>query len=98
MRTNLFDRLITIILLFVATFATAQISVNTNFNALTNQPIDTRDTLTNLADTSDVDWKYPGLLTYAVDSSQWWFYDGAYWQQLVIPTSGDFVTLLMLLQ
>jgi len=80
MRINLF---VSILLLFIAASAFGQITVNTNFSVASNQPIDTRDTLTNLADTSSVTWKYPGIVTYAQDSSQFWFYDGQYWQRLV---------------
>jgi hypothetical protein len=60
----------------------AQIDINTNFNVLSNAPIDGRDTLTTLADTANVTWTYEGLLAWAADVNQFWVYNGGWWEQL----------------
>ena len=66
-------------LLLLSLGLSAQITTNTNFAINSNQPIDTRDTLTTLADTANVDWKYPGLLSYVKDIGQYYYYDN-YWK------------------
>lgn len=60
----------------------AQIDLNTNFDILSNQPIDSRNVLDNLSDTSGLTWNYKGLLTYAKDVNQYWVYNGSFWEQL----------------
>ena len=84
MRTSLFVKIIALFtLLASASLMHGQIVVNTNFQVNGNLPIDTRDTLTTLADTAYVDWTFPGLLSYAVDVDQFWYYNGSFWQQWV---------------
>jgi len=85
---NLYDKILTILLLFVVSISYGQIQTNTNFEVLSNQPDDTRDTLTVLSDTSSVlmTWKYGGLLTNARDQNgglgEFWVYNGSYWETL----------------
>lgn len=69
-------------LLSIAAFG--QITINTNFAVNSNQPIDTRDTLTVLSDTSNVTWTYPGLIAYAANTDQFWYYNGTKWTQIII--------------
>jgi len=78
-------------LLFLYVQLFGQIGVNTNFEVLTNQPIDTRDTLGTIGDTTTVAWKYPGLVTYMVDVAQHWYYTGAYWIRLASPLPDSLV-------
>ena len=80
---------ITISLLFLCSVGFSQIDVNTNFAVLSNQPIDTRDTLTTLADTAYVDWAYPGLLSYVVSVNQYWYYDGVKWNLFESGSGGN---------
>lgn len=88
-------------LLCLSVSLSAQIAVNTNFEIISNQPIDTRDTLTTLADTAFVDWTFAGLLTYATDVDQYWYYNGSFWRRIgalieggqAITMSGDTVHL-----
>lgn len=79
---------LTIILLFLLQIVYSQdllnypgIPTNTNFNPLTSQPLDGRDTITVLADTSVLTpFAYKGQITYAYDTDNRWEYNGSYWQ------------------
>lgn len=69
-------------LFLLASTVSGQINVNTNFNPITPQPIDVRDTLTTIGDTAYVDAGvlFPGLWSYVVDLDQYWYYNGTKWQ------------------
>jgi len=69
-------------LFLLASTVSGQINVNTNFNPITPQPIDVRDTLTTLADTAYVGagTLFPGLWSYVVSLDQYWYYDGDKWK------------------
>lgn len=70
-------------LLLLSLGLSAQITINTNFAVNSNQPIDTRDTLTTLADTANVDWESKGLLAFVYDVNEYWYQDTTgYWVKL----------------
>ena len=70
------------ILLLLPILSLAQIPVNTNFDVFSQQPIDTRDTITTLADTANITWKFEGLITYAADVDERWIWDGTKFNKL----------------
>jgi hypothetical protein len=83
MRTNLFVNIILLIFFIcVGQSVFAQITINTNFDVRSNQPIDTRDTLTTLSDTLNTNWLFPGLMSYVLDRGEYWFYNGNRWSPL----------------
>lgn len=91
MPINLKDKILLLLICLVLSLqGNAQIEVNTNVKILGNLPIDTRDTLGTLADTSGVDWKYPGLMSYVVALDEFWYYNGSAWQKWI---SGEENTL-----
>lgn len=69
-------------LFLLASTVSGQININTNFNPITPQPIDVRDTLTTLADTANVDagQLFPGLWSYVVSTDEYWYYNGTFWK------------------
>lgn len=81
---------ITAVLLFIISIVNGQdlltypgIPLNTNFNTLTNQPLDGRDTIRVLADTIKLNpFAYKGQITYAYDTDTRWEYNGFGWQPL----------------
>lgn len=85
--TSIVKYVLVLCVLFVAGYTNAQITINTNFSVLSNQPIDSRDTLTTLADTSSVTWTFPGLLSYVVDIDEFWYYTGTQWRKLFDGTT-----------
>lgn len=87
MTINSFVKYIIVVVFILLGFnLEAQITTNTNFEVRSNQPIDTRDTLYFLADTSLVTWKYPGLLSYVRDQNEFWHVDSSlYWVALTGP-------------
>jgi hypothetical protein len=60
----------------------AQIDLNTNFDILSNQPIDNRTVIDNLSDTTSLTWVYEGLSTYVKGLGQFWVYNGSFWEEL----------------
>ena len=62
--------------------AFAQIELNTLFNPLTNNPLDGREYIDNLADTTNITFKKEGLTTFANDVKQHWYWSGDKWIQL----------------
>jgi hypothetical protein len=71
------NRIILFILLFAYTFLGAQITVNTNFQVNSSQPIDSRDTVLTFAGLAEVAFPYEGMTVYVLDSDQLYLYKDA---------------------
>jgi hypothetical protein len=68
-------RITTIIFfLFCFGFLNAQITVNTNFQVNSAQPIDSRDTVSTFAGLAEIAFPYEGMTVYVVDSDQLYLY------------------------
>lgn len=78
-----------ILLLFFGVHLSAQIDLNTNFDILSNQPIDNRTVIDNLSDTTSITWVYEGLSTYVKGLDLFYVYNGSFWEKL--KTGGKFV-------
>jgi len=74
--------LIIIGLLFICRLS-AQIDLNTNFDILSNQPIDSRSVIDNLSDTTSVTWVYEGLSAYVKGLDKFYVYNGSFWEKEV---------------
>jgi hypothetical protein len=76
-----------IILLFFGVHLSAQIDLNTNFDILSNQPIDNRTVIDNLSDTTSITWEYEGLSTYVKGLDLFYVYNGSFWEVVMNETS-----------
>jgi hypothetical protein len=63
-----------IFFLFCFGFLNAQITVNTNFQVNSAQPIDSRDTVSTFAGLAEIAFPYEGMTVYVVDSDQLYLY------------------------
>jgi hypothetical protein len=64
------------------------ISINTNINPLTAQPLDTRDTIAVLSDTTTLlTFRYEGQMVYAYDTQEYWYFNGVAWT--LFSSGGD---------
>ena len=71
------------LLLLLPLTAIAQINTNTNFDPAIAAPIDVRDTLTTLADTTGIAYKFPGLWTYVASLDKFYYYNGTAFTEFV---------------
>lgn len=64
----------------------SQISVNTNFAPAISAPLDNRTVLTNLSDTTSINFKYEGMLIYITALDKFYFYETS-WKEFFADAS-----------
>lgn len=74
--------IIILFLLFFSVGLSAQITVNTNFQVNSANPIDQRYVINSLGDTTGLTFIYEGLHTYVKDEDKDYFYDGTKWREV----------------
>lgn len=80
------------LILFILSFCKlcfSQIQVNTPFEVLSNNPHEIKLQMANLSDTATIkfNFKWAGLVSYAVDVNEHWTWDGTKWVKLVNPSN-----------
>jgi len=85
-------RILSILIAAIPLLCWGQITVNTNFEVNTAAPIDTRDTLLNLSDTSAVAFPNPGHLVWVQSLDEHWYYKPttASWKKFEVTGGTNF--------